>query len=118
MENLYWKVKVYLESNGKTIDEFKSNILLQNDSDGGGNYIHTWNVSGLAKPTAEQLDAFESEANTFDAEQLVVNARQIAYPSFEEFAEAYCEKEIGEDSTKWDAYVTKYNLVRSNNPKP
>ena len=45
-------------------------------------------------------------------------AREIAYPQLKEFTEAYCEKEIGEDSTKWDAYVTKYNLVRSNNPKP
>ena len=34
-----------------------------------------------------------------------------------EFAEAYCEKEIGGDSTKWDAYKTKYNKVRSDNPK-
>ena len=45
-------------------------------------------------------------------------AREIAYPNWKEFAEAYTEKEIGEDSTKWDAYVTKYNLVRNNNPKP
>ena len=44
--------------------------------------------------------------------------REEAYPTLKEFAEAYCEKEIGGDSTKWDAYVTKYNLVRSNNPKP
>ena len=44
--------------------------------------------------------------------------RARLYPRFEEFAEAYTEKEIGEDSTKWDAYVTKYNLVRNNNPKP
>ena len=35
----------------------------------------------------------------------------------EQIKTRYTEKEIGEDSTKWDAYVTKYNLVRSNNPK-
>ena len=45
-------------------------------------------------------------------------AREQEYPALKEFAEAYCEKEIGKDSTKWDAYVIKYNLVRSNNPKP
>ena len=44
--------------------------------------------------------------------------REDQYPSWREFAEAYTEKEIGGDSTKWDAYVIKYNLVRSNNPKP
>jgi hypothetical protein len=32
--------------------------------------------------------------------------------------EAYTEKEIGGDSTKWDAYVVKYNQVRTDNPKP
>ncbi len=44
-------------------------------------------------------------------------ARADAYPSFQEFAEAYCEKEIGGDSTKWDAYKTTYNKVRTDNPK-
>ena len=37
----------------------------------------------------------------------------MAYPSLSEFVEAYTEKEIGEDSTKWDAYVTKYNTYLS-----
>ena len=44
-------------------------------------------------------------------------ARQSAYPTFQEFAEAYCEKEIGADTTKWDEYVVKYNKVRTDNPK-
>ncbi len=43
--------------------------------------------------------------------------RARAYPSIHEFMEAYTEKEIGEDSTKWDAYVVKYNKVREDNPK-
>jgi hypothetical protein len=30
-------------------------ILLQNDSDGKGDYIKEWNHPTLAKPTAEQL---------------------------------------------------------------
>ena len=45
-------------------------------------------------------------------------AREKAYPITKEFIEAYTEKEIGEDSTKWDAYVVKYNKVRSDNQKP
>ena len=39
------------------------------------------------------------------------------YPSLQDFAEAYCEKEIGGDSTKWDAYKIAYNKVRTDNPK-
>ena len=44
-------------------------------------------------------------------------ARDLAYPSLKEFVEAYCEKEIGGDTTKWDEYIVKYNKVRTDNPK-
>ena len=44
-------------------------------------------------------------------------AREIAYPVTKEFIEAYTEKEIDGDSTKWDGYVIKRNKVRSDNPK-
>ena len=47
-----------------------------------------------------------------------IDIRKAQYPPLEEFLEAYTEKEIGGDSTKWDAYVVKYNKVRSDNPKP
>ena len=43
--------------------------------------------------------------------------RAEEYPSTQDFMEAYTEKEIGGDSTKWDSYKTKYNKVRSDNPK-
>ena len=46
------------------------------------------------------------------------SARRLAYPSLLEFIEAYTEKEIGGDTTKWDDYVVKYNQVRDDNPKP
>ena len=50
-------------------------------------------------------------ADTYDV------ARQSAYPSVADFMEAYTEKEIGSDSTKWDAYVIAYKKVRTDNPK-
>jgi len=43
--------------------------------------------------------------------------RAIEYPSMQDFMEAYTEKEIGGNSTKWDAYKTAYNKVRTDNPK-
>ena len=36
-------------------DPSKGTILLQNDSDGKGDYIAKWEHPTLAKPTAEQL---------------------------------------------------------------
>jgi len=43
--------------------------------------------------------------------------REAEYPSTKDFMEAYTEKEIGGDSTKWDTYVINYNKVRTENPK-
>ena len=60
MAGLYWKVKSYLEANSKTVSEFESNIVLQND--GSGDYIKTWNVSGLSKPTDSQLTSADTQA--------------------------------------------------------
>ena len=62
----------------------------------------------LAKQTELQAD--------YDALDYA-RARAIAYPFVDKFIEAYTEKEIGDDSTKWDAYVINYNKVRTENPK-
>ena len=43
--------------------------------------------------------------------------RHTEYPAKVEFMEAWTEKEIGGDDTKWNEYVAKYNKVRSDNPK-
>ena len=78
----------------------------------------TWFDSNPTKITKKQILDKQAELQSkYDALDFA-RAREQAYPALKEFAEAYCEKEIGEDSTKWDAYVIKYNLVRSNNPKP
>jgi hypothetical protein len=45
-----------------TIDDFfpgKGTIIIQNDSDGRGNYIAKWEHPTLARPTQEQLDSVE-----------------------------------------------------------
>ena len=49
--------------------------------------------------------------------QAYARALSDAYPTNTDFMEAYTEKEIGSDSTKWDAYVIAYNKVRTDNPK-
>jgi hypothetical protein len=43
--------------------------------------------------------------------------RQAEYPPTKDFMEAYTEKEIGGNSTKWEAYIINYNKVRTENPK-
>ena len=68
-----------------------------------------------------QPDGSYDYTDEFKAEHQLVETyadkRRKEYPAWQEFAEAYSEKEIGGDSTKWDAYVLKYNKVRTDNPK-
>jgi len=69
------------------------------------------------QPTDEEIAAKKIELQTEYDNNVYARARAIAYPSVTEFMEAYTEKEIGGDSTKWDAYVVNYNKVRTDNPK-
>ena len=76
--------------------------------------IEWFNTSPISK--AEIL-AKQAELQTeYDALEYA-RARDVSYPSLKEFAEAYTEKEIGGDDAKWNEYVTKYNKVRTDNPK-
>ena len=67
--------------------------------------------------TVEQIEAKLSELQALDDTKAYARKRAEEYPSTKDFMEAYTEKEIGGDSTKWDAYIIKYNKVRSDNPK-
>ena len=109
MENLYYKVKKYLEANSKTISEFDNNILLQNDSDGNGDYIHTWNVSGLAKPSDEQLATYNSSATTDKNNHQIRKTRKTAYGDIgDQLDEIY--KDI-------DAWKARIKSIKDANPK-
>ena len=77
MDNLYYKTKLYLEANSKTEAEFDSNIILQND--GSGDYIKTWNVSGVSKPTDSQLNALASTATVEQNNHKIRKTRKRAY---------------------------------------
>ena len=87
--------------------------------------IHT-NVKGINGDTQETITAWDENNSLVDIDWSQVNAwvdpdeykykRLEEYPSILEFVEAYTEKEIGGDTTKWDEYVIKYNTVRTDNP--
>jgi len=54
---LYEKIKsIYPELTGR---DFMTVITLQNDSDGKGDYIKSWNHPTLTRPTEAQLEAAE-----------------------------------------------------------
>ena len=117
MATLKTKVELYLEANSKTWDDEKINLELRNKADGNGDFIETWNVTGVTKPIDSQIASYETAGNEREALNTILYKRKTEYPSLQEFAEAYCEKEIGGNSTKWDAYKIPYNKVRTDNPK-
>ena len=107
MAMLFTKVKLYLEANSKTWLAEKNNIILQND--GSGDYIHTWNVSGLDKPTDSQLASYETAGNTVESNNTVRLTRKNLYGDIgDQLDEIY--KDI-------DAWKTRIKKIKDDNPK-
>ena len=107
MDNLYYKTKLYLEGNSKTEAEFDSNIILQND--GSGDYIKTWNVSGVSKPTDSQLNALATNATKELNNAVIRNTRKKSYGDIGEQLD-----EIYKDIDAWKARIKK---IKDDNPK-
>jgi len=101
------KIKLYLKANSKTWEAEKINIKLQND--GSGDYIHTWNVSGLAQPTAEQLATYESSAQTEENNNTIRATRKSAYGDIGDQLD-----EIFKDIDAWKARIQS---IKDANPK-
>ena len=78
----------------KTIDQLKNsdlnaeinkgNVVIQNDMDGNGEYIKTWNVSGLAKPNDSQLNALSSTATTKENNAKIFKTRITNYGNWQD----------------------------------
>ena len=107
VDNLYYKTKLYIEANSKTEAEFDSNIALQND--GSGDYIKTWNVSGLAKPSDSQLNALASNATKEYNNAVIRETRKNSYGDIGEQLD-----EIYKDIDAWKARIKK---IKDDNPK-
>ena len=78
----------------------------------------TWHDDNPNSITVAQIQTKQTELQTAYDAKAYARTRATAYPSIQDFMEAYTEKEIGSVSTKWDAYVIAYNKVRTDNPKP
>ena len=74
-------------------------------------------LQGTTPISKENIQTKYNELKTDYDAKAYARKRATEYPSVQDFMEAYTEKEIGGDSTKWDAYKTAYNKVRMDNPK-
>ena len=106
MAQLNTKIKLYLEANSKVYLNEKNNYSLQND--GSGDYIKSWSVVGLAKPTDEQLNSYESAATTEENNNIVIRNRKSEYGTTEHQIENIIENGLSAEQTRVQAIKDKY----------
>ena len=101
------KIKLYLQANSKVYSDEKNNYVLQDD--GSGAYIKSWSVSGLAKPTDDQLNSYNSAATTEENNNVIRGTRRSAYGNIgDQLDEIY--KDI-------DAWKARIKSIKDANPK-
>ena len=106
MTQLNTKIKLHLEANSKVYLDEKNNYVLQDD--GSGAYIKSWSVSGLAKPTDEQLNSYESSAQTEENNNVVIANRKSEYGSNTHQIENIIENGLEAEQTRVQAIKDKY----------
>ena len=114
MASLSSKVKQYCANNGVAEVDFMVDVLLQDDSNGQGPYIKTWNVSGVAQPTDEQLNAVDSAADLEERQAAARAARKTAYGDLGDQLDMQYHDSVDGTST-WKDHVAK---VKTDNPIP
>jgi hypothetical protein len=108
MAQLSTKIKLYAAANGVASVDFRSDVMLQDDSNGQGAYIAEWNLD-IAQPTDEQLASYETAANTVEANAQVDATRISQYGSWGD--------QLDEIYHDIDAWKTRIQSVKDNNPK-
>ena len=114
MASLSSKVKTYCANNGVAEVDFTKDVLLQDDSNGQGPYIKTWNVSGVAQPTDEQLNAVDSAADLEERQNAARATRRSAYGDLGDQLDMQYHDNV-DGTTTWKDHVAK---VKTANPIP
>ena len=109
MAQLSNKIKEYCKANGVSDVDFLNDVKLQDDSNGQGAYIKEWNLD-IAQPTNAQLDALESEAQTYENNQQIIATRKKLYGSWESQLEEIYDDRI-------DSWKARILQIKTDNPK-
>tara|TARA_E500000318_G_C3506763_1_gene190591 strand:+ start:575 stop:901 length:327 start_codon:yes stop_codon:yes gene_type:complete len=107
MAQLSNKIKEYCKANGVNEVDFSEDVQLVDVGEGA--YIDIWNLN-IPKPTDEQLDALETEAQTYENNQEIIDTRKKLYGSWENQLEEIYDNGI-------DAWKTRIAQVKADNPK-
>ena len=102
------KLKLYAN---REID-FTKDVILENNSDGKGDYIKEWNLD-IPKPSMAQLNALEAQANKVERLNLVKSNRSKEYPDFKEYLDGI----VKGDQAQIDKYIADCLAVKAKYPK-
>ncbi len=89
MTQLSNKIKLYLD---REVD-FDKEVLLYDNGDGVV-YIKEWNATDKPKPTDEQLNALESQADDIETANQVISNRKKEYPTIEDCVHAILDDDL------------------------
>jgi hypothetical protein len=103
MASLSSKIREYVNAEV----DFLNDVLLQDD--GNGAYIKEWNLD-ITQPTQAQLDALETQAQTYENNQQIIATRKSLYGSWESQLE-----EIYDDGI--DSWKARIQQIKTDNPK-
>ena len=110
MASLKNKIEVYLERS------FTPREIDLVSVDGKPTITYWSDTIEKSKPTEEQLNALDSQADTLQNNKASIDARLNEYPSIGDMIDAICKKEAG-DSTEFDSLETKRQEIKSKYPK-
>ena len=112
MAQLSTKIKKYLAANSVNEVDFLSDVLLQDD--GSGPNIKEWNISGVAQPTNDQLNSYDTAADLEERQNAVRSTRRNAYASLGEQLDMQYKDALN-GTTTWKDHIAS---VKSANPIP
>ena len=105
MANLSTKIKLYAN---QEVD-FKSDVILQDNSDGKGAFIAEWNLA-TPKPTLEQLNAYEAQATTYENNEKIKATRKALYGPWDKQLEEIYDNGI-------DSWKARIAQIKADHPK-
>ena len=117
MATLNKKIKLYIEANSKAYIDEKRNYIIRNEGDGNGEYLHSWNVDGLAEPTAEQIASYETAGNASETLQGVLNTRANEYKELKEQLDLLYHDMVADKGDKTGEWFKHIKAVKDANPK-
>ena len=113
MASLSTQITKYASNNGVASVDFQKDVLLQDDSNGQGPYIKSWNLA-IAQPSSADLSAVDSDADAIEALAAVQSTRRAAYGSVGDQLDMQYHDNV-DGTTTWKDHVAK---VKADNPKP